>query len=76
MNKCPYCQNEMKNGFVEGDGRYGLSWAEESISKNVLCRTLSEENSCITLKNPSLFGLSRIKASYCEICKKIIIELK
>ena len=75
MNKCPYCQNEMKKGFVEGDGRYGLSWAGENINKNILFRTLSDENSCITLSNPALFGLSRVKSDYCENCKMIIIDI-
>ncbi|MDF2592355.1 MAG: hypothetical protein K0S75_1821 [Clostridia bacterium] len=75
MNKCPYCQNDMRKGFVEGHGRYGLLWAGEEINKNVLCRTLSDENSCVILSDPNLFTLSRVKAQYCEICKKIIIDI-
>jgi hypothetical protein len=76
MNKCPYCQNELKRGFVEGDARSQLKWAPENISKHPLCRTLSDEDSCIVLtKFGWLNSLSRVEADYCESCKKIIIDI-
>ncbi len=49
MNKCPYCQSEMSKGSVVGDGRYNLESVPESVHMNPLCRTLSDENSCIKL---------------------------
>ena len=78
MSKCPYCQNEMKNGFVECDGRRGLLWTSEIVNKGSLFRTLSEdinyENSCIQI-NPGKLGLYRTEADYCEFCKKITIDI-
>lgn len=77
MNKCPYCQNEMEKGFVEGNGRSGLSWAGENINKNVLFRTLSDENSLVILSEAAgnRLEFSRVEAYYCENCKKIIINV-
>lgn len=77
MRKCPYCQSEMEKGFVEGNGRSGLSWAGENINKNVLFRTLSDENSLVILSDAtgSRLEFSRVEAYYCGNCKKIIIDV-
>lgn len=77
MNTCPYCQKEMKKGFVEGDARSRLKWAPEDISASPFCRTLSDANACIALTEFSwIKSLSRVEADYCENCKKIIIDVK
>ena len=27
--ECPYCKQEMKNGYIKGDGRWKLRWREK-----------------------------------------------
>lgn len=73
MNKCPYCGKEMKNGFVEGDGRQSLIWVEEDQKRNIVQDMFDKK--CIVIEKAGLFHKTHVKASYCIICKKIIIAL-
>lgn len=73
MIKCPYCGKEMKNGFVEGDGRQSLIWVEEGQKRNFL-QNMSDEN-CIVLAKSNLFHKTRVASHYCEQCQKIIVDI-
>lgn len=74
MAKCPYCQEEMKKGCIEADGRAGIIWQdEERLKRNFISKFLEEDY--IMLKG-SGFIKTRVKAEYCEVCKKIIIDVK
>lgn len=65
--KCPYCSNEMEEGYIPSD-RYSLKWVsynEKSqlpfFNKRIKLHSILEEMS--------------VDAFYCNSCKKIIIDL-
>jgi hypothetical protein len=66
---CPYCDEIMKKGYINGD-RYALKWVEGEhpsfwsfFKKGIkLTRFLENGNS--------------LESYYCEGCNKIIIEVK
>ncbi len=62
---CPYCNKEMYQGFITGDGRRGATWKPED--------PLSETKR-VTVARFNLTSF-KIKASYCNTCKKMIINL-
>lgn len=72
MAICPYCKNEMKDGYVECDGRQSLIWVENNQKRNFI-DNMTDEN-CIVLEESNLLHKIRVKASFCEVCKKIIIS--
>ena len=74
MAKCPYCQNEMKKGFIQGDGEQPLIWLEENQEKNFIQKIIN--NNCIVLEEAKMFHITRVSANYCDMCKKIIIDIK
>ncbi|WP_313130634.1 PF20097 family protein [Anaerocolumna sp.] len=66
--KCPYCTNEMEEGYIPSD-RYSLKWISKKeksklpfLNKRIKLNSLSEEPS--------------VDAFYCSTCEKIIIDLK
>lgn len=64
-NVCPYCNNELVKGFVDG-GKFFFRWHDEKMGffeKNTIFggEVLSESN--------------LIKSYRCRICNKIIINL-
>jgi len=74
MAKCPYCENEMKKGFIEGDERSDLIWVEENQKRNII-QKITKDN-CIVLEERNIFHKTRVISNYCDICKKIIIDTK
>jgi hypothetical protein len=72
MPKCPYCQNEMKNGYVEGGGANTLKWVDANIKRSLLSILLKKD--CIILGESSP-SYSFVESYYCEVCKKIIIDV-
>ncbi|WPC43363.1 PF20097 family protein [Clostridium sp. JS66] len=73
MVKCPYCQSDMKKGFIEGDGRVGLIWVEENKKRSIISKIINSD--CIQLDEANMLK-THIESNYCEICKKIIIDVK
>lgn len=74
MAKCPYCEGEMKKGCIEADGRSGIIWQDgERIKRNFISKFLKEDY--IMLKGKG-FIKTRVEAEYCEVCRKIVIDIK
>lgn len=65
--KCPYCNQEMENGFVQS--ARDIFWGEK---KHKLFFTPNEKE--VKLAIGGLNGCI-INAYYCRDCKKIIIDL-
>ena len=61
--KCPYCNNEMKAGVVQGGGGV-LFWAEK---KRMIMRSHDIRLGHALQANTP--------AQYCEACQKIIIDI-
>ena len=80
MNKCPYCQNEMKKGFIKGDGRDDLTWVDENRKRNTMQKIAnvfySNNDDCIVLEGASFIHKTRVLSNYCDICEKIIIDIR
>lgn len=74
MDNCPYCQCKMKKGAIEGDGRKSLIWVEENKERNLLSILFNKD--CIILSRAGFIYNTSVKSSYCENCKKIIIDVK
>lgn len=73
MKKCPYCTNDIKDGFLEYDGRKSLIWVEENQKRNLIDRMI--DGKCIVVENMNMWGKAEISACYCEDCKKLIIDV-
>jgi len=74
MSNCPYCQHEMKKGFIEGDGRNPLIWVEENKKRNFISKITNDD--CIVLDEAKIVHKTRVECNYCVQCKKIIIDTK
>lgn len=66
--RCPYCSNEMEEGYIPSD-RYSLKWVSSDeksksgfFSKKIKLHSILEDMS--------------VDAFYCNSCKKIIIDLE
>ena len=62
---CPYCGLDMKQGFIQCDGRRKPAWFS------------SAENQTVRLTGfdiVSLLSTYKIEAFYCQPCKKIVID--
>ncbi len=79
MAKCPYCQNELKSGFIEADGRAAIVWRDENATKNTLQKIASifatHIGEYIVLGEARIFRNTRVEAEYCDICKKVTIDV-
>lgn len=74
MEQCPYCKNEMKKGYLEGDGRQDLIWVEENQKRNITDK-LFKRNCVVVEKAPHLVKI-HVNSWYCNDCKKIIIDVQ
>lgn len=75
MSKCPYCQSEMKKGVVECDSRSSLRWVEEGEKRSIISKM--RDKNCIVLAKRELFtNYIKAEANYCEICNKVVIDIK
>jgi len=64
---CPYCKRKMQRGVIVCDGRRAPSWKSEEGAKEV---ALAKFNIV------SLLTAYKIEATYCDSCKKIVINTK
>ena len=69
--KCPYCNNDMKSGFIEPSGRGGLCWVSEK--SGVWSAPRSDPDFLQLGKAPWLKAES-VPAFNCETCKRIIVD--
>jgi hypothetical protein len=69
--ECPYCKQEMKRGYLKGDGRSKVRWQEEG--KKV---TFSDKVAGIGLTEATKYswGTFQLPGEYCKNCKKLIID--
>lgn len=69
--ECPYCKQEMKKGYLKGDGRQKVRWQEEG-KKNSLGDKFARGGLPEAVKY-SLVTF-QLPGEYCKSCKKLIIE--
>lgn len=69
--KCPYCEKEMIPGAIYGD-RYRMKWMPKD--KKLILGIWAHDS--IPLGETGFLSRPQIKASYCESCKKMIIDVK
>jgi hypothetical protein len=71
--KCPYCEKEMKNGILFGDGRAKVRWQPKEEKIGLLDKMVTEKG-CVDAQ----YTLARFEiiCDYCDSCNKIIIDTK
>ncbi len=65
--KCPYCQEELEQGFIQSG--HNILWTKK---KHIISTHSQGKDDFIVAKNP--FGGVTVSAFCCKECKKIIIE--
>lgn len=70
---CPYCESKMHAGTIETGNT--LSWSPSGEKNPKLSKFSSSEHSIIISK-AGLTKWACADASYCPVCKKIIISLE
>jgi hypothetical protein len=70
--KCPYCEKEMKLGYI--DVYDTLSWSPAGESRRGGTKYAVAKNGIILAKYPLLLPASK-EAYYCRACEKIIIDV-
>ena len=68
--KCPYCQNEMQEGFLRTSGLRMPYWQNEGADGKAA--GVLTDNSSLPFYDE--VGGVKIKAAYCGQCHKIIID--
>lgn len=69
--ECPYCKQEMKKGYLKGDGRSKVRWKEEG-KKRSFGDTLAGVGLPMAVKY--YWVDFKIPGEYCKQCKKLIID--
>lgn len=70
--KCPYCDKDMKKGFVRALGRGGICWVKD---KNLWSEPRSDDG-FVQLGKASWLTADHVPAFNCETCGIIIIDYK
>ena len=68
--KCPYCGGEMVEGTIYGD-RYQLKWLPKTQKLMMGIWVMDG----LRLGHSGLAGRSRVEASLCESCQKMVIDM-
>ncbi len=71
--KCPFCDKEMQQGIISGDGRSNVTWESEAKKISAFDRFFGIGVGVVTAAKRSLTKF-RIEASYCDICRKMIFD--
>lgn len=68
--ECPYCKNEMTEGYIYGQS-YSLKWlpADKKLLAGLAIGGLK-------LKSSTFWGRQNVKAFRCENCNKLIIDVE
>ena len=69
--KCPYCDREMKQGILYGDGRSRVRF-NEGHGKVPFFDSLTGTGSVTAVKYS--MTTFKIEAGYCDFCKKMVID--
>ena len=69
---CPYCNGEMRKGFISAYNR--LNWTPENETNRGATKWAKSPNS-IVLAEYFLLGPATVTAYYCDQCKKIVIDV-
>ncbi len=69
--ECPYCKQEMKKGYLKGDGRQKVRWQEEGKKTS-----LADKFAGAGLPEVAKYSMGAflLPGEYCTCCKKLIIE--
>ena len=69
--KCPYCNETMKSGYLLNRGET-LSWTPQGERKGWTRWSVSPNG--VKLGDYSFFSGGEVDASYCSMCRKVIIN--
>lgn len=69
---CPYCNSEMKHGYISAYNR--LCWTPEGETARGATKWARSQNS-VMLAEYYFFGAATVNSYHCAMCKKIIIDL-
>lgn len=69
--KCPYCDKDMLNGIISGDGRSGVYWKAGDTKANFMDK-LGGTGRIKAVKYT--LATFTIEAYYCTTCKKMMFE--
>jgi hypothetical protein len=69
--KCPYCDNEMKKGYIFNP-RMPVYWYPENEKPGFT--VFSAPYNGVKLSKFPLFRSAKAIAHYCDACKKIVID--
>ncbi|MBQ8799920.1 MAG: hypothetical protein IJZ55_10180 [Lachnospiraceae bacterium] len=69
--ECPYCKQEMKQGYLKGDGRMSVRWHEEG--KRISLGDKMTGSGGLQATKYS-WGTFKLPGRYCKSCKKLIID--
>ena len=69
---CPYCNQEMTDGNLSGDGRSSLIFSPGD--KRLPFFELIGGTGRLTAAQDNVWTYSKVKANFCRPCKKIIID--
>ena len=68
--KCPYCNKEMKEGFIRALGRGGVCWVNEKDDWSAP----QSDAGFLQLGNAPWLKADCVPAFNCDSCKHIIID--
>lgn len=69
---CPYCNNEMKHGYISAYNR--LCWTPKGETAHGATKWAKSPKS-VVLAEYFFIGAATVDASFCEKCKKVIIDI-
>ena len=68
---CPYCQKEMQEGMIIGDGRNKVRWEAANKKMGIIEKMITDKG---CLEANYTLAHFQIEANYCAACGKIIID--
>ena len=71
--KCPYCEQEMRSGYVHNQGQ-PVQWIPDGVRASVWRGGLA--NGAVQLGEDSFWFDSKADAFYCPSCEVVIIPAK
>ncbi len=72
--KCPYCEKEMVEGTLSGDMRSILTFSPDDKPLRWYDRLAGTGRLTAAMKGSWYTYTYKVKAQFCNVCKKIIID--
>jgi hypothetical protein len=74
--KCPFCGEEMREGYIEFDPRAGLTFHDEGDEKLPVLEQVDKQVTLVSYQFTTMFSRKgcTMPASHCEACKKTILH--